>query len=96
MKKVDPGKESEDDPTKVGKLDLKATFGKLAAKHAPPKDDDDMKREAKDKMASDSKPDSDKAEDEKEVKKSVRIKIPDEDEIASSSKGTKYRNRIHR
>ena len=31
MKKVDPGKESEDDPTKVGKLDLKATFGKLAA-----------------------------------------------------------------
>ena len=89
MKKVDPGKESEDDPTKVGKLDLKATFGKLAAKHAPPKDDDDMKREAKDKMASDSKPDSDKAEDEKEVKKSVRIKIPDEDEIASSSKGKK-------
>ena len=89
MKKVDPGKKSEDDPTKVGKLDLKATFGKLAAKHAPPKDDDDMKREAKDKMASDSKPDSDNAGDEKEVKKSVRIKIPDEDEIASSSKGKK-------
>ena len=89
MKKVDPGKETEDDRTKVGKLDLKATFGKLAAKHAPPKDDDDMKREAKDKMASDSKPDSDNAGDEKEVKKSVRIKIPDEDEIASSSKGKK-------
>lgn len=89
MKKVDPGKETKDDPTKVGKLDLKATFGKLAAKHAPPKDDDDMKREAKDKMASDSKPGSDNAGDEKEVKKSVRIKIPDEDEIASSSKGKK-------
>ena len=88
-KKVDAGKESEDDPSKVGKLDLKATFGKLAAKHAPPKDDDDMKQEAKDKMASDSKPDKDGAGEEKEEKKSVRIKIPDDDEIASSSKGKK-------
>ena len=80
--------DSKDDPSKVGKLDLKATFGKLAAKHAPPKDEEDMKKEANEKATH---PDAritkeNEEEAEKEVKKTVRIKLPDEESATSSGK----------
>ena len=88
VKKPVFGNGSKEDPSKVGNLDLKATFGKLAAKHAPPKGDDEMKNEAqKTSVSSDAKAD-DKGgvEDEKEVKKSVRIKLPEEDDTSSKGK----------
>ena len=90
VKKPPFGKESRDDPSKVGKLDLKATFGKLAAKHAPVKTDDEMKNEAQDtKTISDEKNDV-KGEDKKEVKKSVTIKLPEEEDTASKGKYFEY------
>ena len=80
--------DSKDDPSKVGKLDLKATFGKLAAKHAPPKDEEDMKKEANEKAKlSDALTTKENDEEaEKEVKKTVRIKLPDEESATSSGK----------
>ena len=69
---------------------MKATFGKLAAKHAPVKTDDEMKNEAQDtKTISDEKNDV-KGEDKKEVKKSVTIKLPEEEDTASKGKYFEY------
>ena len=74
----------------MGKLDLKATFGKLAAKHAPPKDDEQMKNEAQGKPTlSDAKTGKDDEVGGKEVKKTVRIKLPEEERATSSRKNFK-------